>query len=471
MFPRRATAASLGSILLLWLLVLALWAAPASAKQGADVVRVSADPYSDPDFQHATEVEPDSFATDSTVVGVFMVGKKAIPAGASNIGFATSARGGKAFTDGFLPITKLAGGPFDETADPSVAYDAAHRVWLISSLAHLAAFPVGGAVLVSRSSDGVHWGQPSTVAPLVAGERIDKPWIACDNSRHSPFFGRCYTGFDDILAGLRLEMSTSTDGGRSWGPAVETEGGGSGQGVQPVIQRDGTVVVPFLGPGPPVTTNSFIGAFRSTDGGETWSTPLTLTQTDYRPPPGMRAPPFPSAEADRAGHVYVVWHDCRFRAGCSANDLVLSKSADGINWSPPARIPIDSIDSGADHFIPGLAVDPHTSGSPARLALTYYSYRDATCTPNTCELTVGFISSRDGGATWGEPRELTEPMPINWFPDSTYGRMVGDYISTSFMHERAFPFFAVANRPDPDGTFDQAIATVRGGLHVKGSFP
>ena len=63
-FPRRTTTCS--SILLPLLpaiLTLALWAAPALAKQGGAVVRVSADPYSDPAGQHPTEVEPDSFAT------------------------------------------------------------------------------------------------------------------------------------------------------------------------------------------------------------------------------------------------------------------------------------------------------------------------------------------------------------------------------------------------------------------------
>jgi hypothetical protein len=42
----------------------------------------------------------------------------------------------RATENGFLPgITKVAGGPYDVASDPSVAYDAAHRVWLISSLA------------------------------------------------------------------------------------------------------------------------------------------------------------------------------------------------------------------------------------------------------------------------------------------------------------------------------------------------
>jgi hypothetical protein len=58
--------------------------------------------------------------------------------GSSNIGWATSTNGGSTWTNGFLPgITKIVNpaNPYDRVSDPSVAYDAKHNVWLISSLA------------------------------------------------------------------------------------------------------------------------------------------------------------------------------------------------------------------------------------------------------------------------------------------------------------------------------------------------
>jgi len=450
-------------------LVMAVGVSPAWSTREVAVVPVSADPYSDPGAQHATEVEPDSFATDSTVVSAFQVGRRAFPGGASNIGWATSTGAGRSFDHGFLPgITKVAGGPYDLASDPVVAYDAAHRVWLISSLAGRASgVTYGDAILVNRSGDGLHWSDPVTVAQKGAGG-LDKNWTVCDNHRQSPFFGHCYTEFDDFFAGDRLLVSTSTDGGRSWTAPAHPEGSGPGFAGQPVVQRDGTVVVPFLGfAGSPFS----IGAFRSTDGGQTWSTPLTISSAGYHHPPGLRADyPLPSAETDRAGEVYVAWADCRFRQGCSSNDLVLSSSADGVSWSAPARIPIDPADSGADHFIQGLAVDPHTAGSHARLALTYYSYPNAACTVATCDLEVGFVSSRDAGVSWSAPMKLAGPMKLDWLANAGTGRMVGDYISTSFMHGRALPFFAEANPPS-GGLFDEAIATVAGGLQVLGRTP
>jgi hypothetical protein len=308
------------------------------------------------------------------------------------------------------------------------------------------------------------------VAPIVPGSAIDKPWIVCDNSRESPFFGHCYIEWGDVADGFRIRTSVSIDGGRTWGPALETDGGGSGSNGQPVVQPNGTVVIPTLGPAFFTSAINVLEAFRSTDGGATWSAPMTFNSVSFHNPPGLRAGPLPSAEVDRTGRVYVVWPDCRFRANCSANDLLLSRS-DGISWSPPVRIPIDSVTSGADHFIPGLAVDPTSAGDYARLSLTYYSYPDAACAPASCRLTVGFISSRDGGDSWSASRQLVGPMPLDWFPNTSSGRMVGDYISTSFMHKHAFPFFAVANPPKSDGSFDEAIATVPGGLRVRGRVP
>jgi hypothetical protein len=466
-FPRRTTTCSSIFLPLLAILTLALWAAPALAKQGGAVVRVSADPYSDPAGQHATEVEPDSFASGSTVVSAFQVARH-VGGGASNIGWATSKRGGRAFESGFLPgITKLAGGTFDVASDPSVAYDAAHRVWLISSLAHVDPIPVGAAMVVSRSLDGIHWSGPVTIADGRPSGGLDKNWTTCDNTPSSPFFGHCYTEFDDNDQANRIEMSTSTDGGKTWSAPAGLPAGEQGIytqlgiGGQPVVQPDGTVVVPINN-----LISTEVRSFISTDGGDSWSTTVRVSPIFRHVVAGLlRSPPFPTAEADRSGNVYVVWQDCRFRPGCSSNDLVLSKSTDGLNWSSPARIPIDSVNSGADYFIPGLAVDPHTAGDHARLALTYYTYPRADCTVQTCELNVGFVSSVDGGATWREPRELAGPMRLDWLPITTQGFMVGDYISTSFVHNDAVPFFAEAN-PPTGGSFNEAIATVAGGLHV-----
>ena len=102
--------------------------------------------------------------------------------------------------------------------------------------------------------------------------------------------------------------------------------------------------------------------------------------------------------------MFASWSDCRYRsfytcdtdADCGgvwgaceigahscrngSNDIVLSSSSDGVSWTPqPQRVPIDATTSGADHFLPGLDVEPGTSGAAAHLALAYYFYPSTNC--------------------------------------------------------------------------------------------
>jgi hypothetical protein len=426
------------------------------------VLKISQDPFTNSTSQHATEVEPDTLSAGSTIVSAFQVGRF-FNGGSSDIGFATSRNSGATWTSGFLPgMTTFSTppGPFDRVSDPSVAFDARHNVWLISSLPLLntAAAPLGAAVLGSRSTNGgLTWGSPVTIASATGGSDLDKNWSVCDNTSTSPFFGSCYTEYDDFGNGNQVHVAFSRDGGLTW-----TEGALPSQGViggQPVVQPNGTVVMPI--------DNAFetaVLAFTSTNGGVSWSGPATIARIrDHKTAGGLRSGPLPTAEIDAAGKVYVVWSDCRFRRGCKSNDLVLSTSTDGLAWTAPARIPIDATSSGADHFIPGLAVDKSTSGSTAHLGLTFYFYPDTACTAATCRLNVGFISSTDGGATWGAATQLQGPMTLSWLANTSQGRMVGDYISTSFAGGLAHGVFAVANAPT--GTvFDEAMYTPATGL-------
>jgi hypothetical protein len=439
--------------------VLVLSVTPAFAV--VTLTKISQDTFTNPTSQHKTQVEPDSFSFGSTIVSVVQTGRF-FDGGASDIAFATSQNNGSTWTTGNLPgITVFGGGTYDRVSDPAVAYDAQDGVWLVSTLALTEAGGVSGAaVLTSRSTDGgLTWSNPVTTA---TGGDVDKNWIVCDNSASSPFYGNCYTQWDVFSLGDRIRMSTSTDGGLTWGAAKTPKGNPAGLGGQPVVQPNGTVIVPVAN-----ASETAVGAFRSTDGGDSWSRVTTIsTVPSHTVAGGLRSGPLPSAEIDATGKVYVVWQDCRFRSGCTANDIVMSTSTNGTTWTAVARIPIDPTNSGADHFIPGLAVDKTTSGTTAHLGLTYYYYPATSCTFATCQLDVGFISSTNGGSTWSTPTQLAGPMQLAWIADTSQGRMVGDYISTSYGSDGlAHPFFTVGN--DPTGTgfaFDEALYTTSTGL-------
>jgi hypothetical protein len=132
------------------------------------------------------------------------------------------------------------------------------------------------------------------------------------------------------------------------------------------------------------------------------------------------------------------------------------------------RIPIDATTSAVDHFIPGIGVDRSTAGASARLGLTYYFYPNRSCSAATCQLDVGFISSTNGGASWSPATQLAGPMTLSWLANSSQGRMVGDYISTSIRPgANAFPVIAVALAPS-GSSFNEAMYVPTGGLAVAG---
>jgi hypothetical protein len=306
-------------------------------------------------------------------------------------------------------------------------------VWLIASLPLVD--PIGD-IAVSRSTDGgLTWGNPV----IVDGTHDDdKGWIVCDNTPTSPYYGHCYVEWDAAATTGQIKMSTSTDGGQTWGPALSTADHTTGLGGLPLVQPNGTVIVPF--------TNGGMYAFISTDGGASWST--TYTISGYVPyhdtAGGFRTFLLPSAQIDGAGNTYVTWMDCRFRSGCSSNDIVMSISSNGRTWSSPARIPIDPVTSTVDHFIPGIGVDRATAGSSAHLTEVYYYFPVTNCTASSCQLYVGYLTSPDGGNTWTAAKSLAGPMKLNWLPDSDLGKMVADYIATSYVNGKAYSVFAVA---------------------------
>jgi hypothetical protein len=421
-------------VLALAIAIAALLAVPAHAQ--FTLQKISIDRFTNADSVHRTEVEPDTFSWGSTIVSAFHVARRpgTIGWGSADVGWATSTNGGLTWTFGYLPglTVNYQGGTYYGAADPSVAYDAKHAVWLISSLPLIN--PVGD-VAVSRSKDGIRWGKP-VIVDKSHGD--DKNWSVCDNTPASPYFGNCYTEWDNTSTG-QIKMSTSSDSGVTWSAGVSTSGRAGGLGGQPLVQPNGTVIVPFEGGG--------IDSFSSTDGGKTWGKTVTVaTINSHAQAGGLRNPNLPSAEIDAAGNVYVVWSDCRFRTGCSANDIVMSTSADGNTWTAPARIPIDPTTSTVDHFIPGIGVDHTSSGNGAHLTLLYYYYPISKC-GNACSLDVGFVTSQDGGQTWTGGTQIAGPMQLSWLPVSDLGPMVADYVSVSYTNGNPFGVFANATAP------------------------
>jgi Neuraminidase (sialidase) len=161
------------------MLALALAMSSVMVVLAASLVQISSDPYTNTDSQHATQVEPDSFAFGSTIVTAVQTGRF-FNGGASNINVATSTDGGATWVSTGLPgLTNNpppGGGTFDRVSDPVVAYDARHGVWMVSTLPLIGrsstVSPTAAGVYTSRSTDGgLTWGNPI----FVTGSNLQSP--------------------------------------------------------------------------------------------------------------------------------------------------------------------------------------------------------------------------------------------------------------------------------------------------------
>jgi hypothetical protein len=200
----------------------------------------------------------------------------------------------------------------------------------------------------------------------------------------------------------------------------------------------GRVVVPFSGGGVSYITSSDCGAH--------WSarTQILPNMTQTHTVAGqLRTSLLPMDSMDGSGAIYLVWQTRSFRVGSVAstpNDIAMSVMPGPTAASPnpafgaPNRIPIEADASAAnpvDHFIPGIAADPSTSGSAAHLGLYYYFYPNAACVfanpgGNQCDLSAGYVSSADSGQTWSSPTTLAD-MTLADVARTSQGPMVGDY--------------------------------------------
>ena len=410
--------------------------------------RLSQDPYSGADEQHATEVEPDSFTFGRTTVTVFQVGRR-FDGGAANIGFAVTSDDGATWRSGLLPgLTRASrpAGTTERASDPAVAFDAVRSTWLAASLA------LGDGLTrltVNRSRDGRMWSNALVVAEESGsggdeeGVAFDKNWIACDDTPTSPFYGRCYLLYTHSAAQDNLAVTWSDDGGLTWSAPVDL-GVRPAVGVFPAIRPTGEVVVAYLWE----TSSSFaIASSRSADGGATWNAPVRIAPVDGAcAVRGFRAFPLPAADADASGRVWVAWHDCA-AGGSGSNAAFVATSADGLAWSAPS-----AVTRGRNALLPAIGIDRDTG----RVAIAYIRYGPAGVDTELVEA-QGASAPR-----FGAPRLLSaHSAPLSWLANTTSGRMLGDYISVHYARGRPLVVWVLASEPE-GRRFRQAVYATRG---------
>jgi len=363
-----------------------------------------------------------------------------------------------AFLPGFDTIGRVSGG------DPSLDYGPRRCPDSTFSLscgvaiyyASLAdPFPEFGGeqATVSRSyDDGLSWANPVAATSTDNKSNFDDhEWIAVDHISGSPHFGRVYLNwavFCNTCSGngnVKLYVAHSDDEGRTWSKAVQVSAANNNtpQGFretgQMAVSSNGIVEVFWTENADSTKLPSLQVVATSSDGGQTFTAPITIAQvTDYplrgtpfdvvdlfNLVPGMsaRVDCFPHPASDpNSMRVYVVW--CDFSGGHGV--VKGAVSLDGKNWTQLGTIA--SI-SGRNAFFPEASVAPNGTVSLTFDALT----KPPANNPFQTGVQVYdnyFAESAAGGMSFGAPIRVST---VSSNPDgSSYNNLqeqfIGDYI-------------------------------------------
>jgi hypothetical protein len=161
---------------------------------------------------------------------------------------------------------------------------------------------------------------------------------------------------------------------------------------------------------------------------------------------------FSVAVDPRSGTLYAVWQDNTFSGG-RVDQVAFTKSSDGgQTWSTPVRISqtpsgpsIPIVDQQA--FTPTVAV-----AASGAVGVTYYDNRFDD--PVTDQSTDAWgITSTDGGATWTETRLTDASFNINHAPFTGQCCFLGDYEGLAATGSGFLATFVVADNANNPGTF------------------
>ena len=337
-------------------------------------------------------------------------------------GFAQSTDGGATFTDkGTLP-TNSAG----DAGDPALARDNVSGTIYFATLGYSSS----NVIQVFRSTDnGATFCARVNAAPgFASGHQLDKEWIAVDNAAGAGQ-GTVYvvfTDFPNIFTDNGVYLTRSTDGGNTWSSPLSL---GGSQGGYVTVGPDHTVYAFTFNQGSPET----IQMRKSTNQGATFGpavTVATLATTGTNGDLGLkvsntnstsfRSSAFPQA-AVTANGIYVAFDDRGTTAG-DKGDIFLARSSDGgATWT---KTKLNDDATTRDQWQPALAVTPDGN----HVGVFWYDRRND---PNNGNIDrYGVIGNVSGSSlTFGSNFRITDasfPAVVGQDPliNTTY---MGDY--------------------------------------------
>jgi hypothetical protein len=376
----------------------------------------------------------------------------------------TSNDGGLSWTvRGDAPLRSAPG--LTGCSDPSLAADDRGTFYL-AYLDHNGT-PGGGRadydLRVAWSTDkGKSFGSSVIAVDGTPADFIDKPYVAADANRKSPFRGTVYVTYSNTRPQDGIQVVVSRDGARTWSAPIQLDVRGQGQilmdGSMPVVASDGTVYVFWLRY-PYYTPPTSLRFSRSADGGRTWSpaaeavsglpTPGHFYLKNANPEFGSvvnRGIPinsFPTAAIASDGTIFVAWTD--FPQGscnrldslgpippCSNADVRLAASRDGgATWTTPIKVTDETNET--DQFFPWLAAHPD--------GLVSLAWIDRRLDPGNVNYDVFYTNTFDG-ATFLPNVRVSSTTSV-----AGGARNIGDYNGITATRAGVFPIWGDLRDP------------------------
>lgn len=306
-------------------------------------------------------------------------------------------------------------------------------------------FASNGGVYVARKNAGQNTFQPSVMARATGS--ADKCWMAAGRNHTTPNSTNLYITYNQGVI-------RSTDMGQTWSSPI---GLGSGIGFQPYVGPNGEVYVQYW------DFSTGIWLRRSLDSGQTWSAPIKIatrldtwgTQDGSRGPGTFRKPPMNTLAVDPlTGKLYCVYFDTTNIVNGNRNlDLYLTTSTNqGSTWSTPKIINSDANPPG-DQMFPWLEVD-----RTGRLHLHFFDTRNTVQNDGVANGMYDnyYAYSDDGGATWSEVRLTPNSWNCNDDGLDRGQQFLGDYSGLATTSNFTYPCYTSTQNGDPD-TFMHTI--------------
>ncbi|MFZ5433982.1 MAG: hypothetical protein ACOZB3_09445, partial [Calditrichota bacterium] len=350
---------------------------------------------------------------------VIIVGANDFSTGSVMASYYRTSDGGHSWQHAFSGLGPI-GNECSFAGDPSVAADATGRFYAVYCTYDC---EWGQGVYCQTSRDnGCSWENPVSVGITGPGYvEIDKPMVVCDYGPGSSYANNCYVVWMQIIDGMSVYFSRSTNNGRSFSTPLRISSQNNCWCPSLAVGPEGQVYAAWIG----IDLRS-IFCDRSVNGGLSWGNDIRVTTFadsvwPDNPCGEFRITHYPViacdiSDSDYHGHIYLCW-DMKDNAD-DGNIYFCRSTNGGQTWSDTARVNDDG--TVRMQWWPWIAVHPRTGD----IGISWLDRRED---PNNCNYSVYGTISTDGGANWLPNIRISDQIL-----DPSRSTFLGDYTGITY---------------------------------------